>query len=316
MQANALIADIGGTNARFAVYNNITGETEQVKWFNIAEFNDFSNIINLYLDSSNIQYIQKAVFAVAGVIKNNHVDLTNINISINSDYIKRQYGFNLKLLNDFEAAAWGVIALKTTDIEQINGNKPVTDGIKAILGAGTGLGEAIIVPFKTGYRIIPSEGGHSDLSSFNDIEFSLVKKIFNEFGHASMEHILSGNGILRIFHHLCEKNNLQYEINDPSQITKNAFFEKNDIFEETMKIFCKIYGREAGNLALKTLARGGIYIAGGIVNKICPMLIKWGFLEGFLEKGRMKPLMNEIPVFVVKREDLGLLGCGAFSANN
>jgi len=317
MSANILIADIGGTNARLAVFNVKNLEIESIKWFKVAEFNDFCSIINIYLNSLHSKDIQKVVFAVAGVIKENHVDLTNINISINGNYIKNQFGFkDVKLLNDFEAAAWGVLALKESDIEQINGIKPVYNGIKAILGAGTGLGEAIIVPFKSGYRIIPSEGGHTDLASFNDFEFSLTEKIYKEFGHASMEHILSGSGILRIFTHLCEKNNLHYEINDPSQITTNAFWEKGDVFEETMRFFCRIYGRETGNLALKAVPRGGIYIAGGIVNKIHPYLIKWGFLEGFLEKGRMKPLMEEIPVFIVKREDLGLLGCGAFSVNN
>jgi glucokinase len=313
-----LIADIGGTNVRFAVYNNSSCRIENLQWFKMSEFSEFSHIITLYFNQFIDQAIQKAVFAVAGTIKNNHVDLTNINISINASSIKDKFGFSdVKLLNDFEAAAWGVLALKESDVEQINGNKAVPHGIKAILGAGTGLGEAIIIPLNNnGYRIISSEGGHCDLSAFNDMEYSLVEKIYKEFGHASMEHVLSGKGILRIFHHLCEKNNLHYEINDPSQITENAFLEKNDIFEDTMRFFCRIYGRETGNLALKSLSKGGVYIAGGIVNKIYPMLIKWGFLEGFLEKGRMKPLMQEIPVFVVKREDLGLLGCGAFSVNN
>jgi glucokinase len=316
-----LAGDIGGTNARLAII-----ERDKIifeKHYPSRGFDKFEDVFAVFVEDAPEPVPSYACMAVAGVVEGNRVEATNIPWTIDGNELKKRFGLKtIHLINDFEAIAWGITVLHRDHLVQIGGGKPISDSPKAILGAGTGLGQAILVPCNKGYRVLPTEGGHVDFAPRNEKEIGLLRYLMNEFSHVSIERILSGPGLVHIYEFLLEERGSKegilfkqsvHENDQAAYITRHAVQGTDELCQQTVRMFCSIYGAEAGNLALKCLATGGVYVAGGIAPKILPILSEGGFRQAFESKGRMEKVLKHIPTYVVISPQPGLLGA-AFMA--
>jgi glucokinase len=311
-----IAGDIGGTNARFAII-----ERDKIffeKHYPSRDFDKFEDVFAVFVKDAPEPVPSCACMAVAGVVEGNRVEATNIPWTIDGNDLKKRFGLEtLRLINDFEAVAWGITVLHRDQLVQIGGGKPISDGPKAVLGAGTGLGQAILVPCNKGYRVLPTEGGHVDFAPRNEKEIELLRYLMKEFPHVSVERILSGPGLVHIYEFLLEDQNYKKSVftkqsapekDKAAHITQQAVQGTDELCRQAVSMFCSIYGAEAGNLALKCLATGGVYVAGGIAPKILPILSEGGFRHAFEAKGRMEKVLKYIPTYVVISPQLGLLG--------
>ena len=311
-----LAGDIGGTNARFAIIEGNTIIFE--RHYPSRDFDKFEDVFAVFVEDAPEPVPSHTCMAVAGVVEGNRVEATNIPWTIDGHDLKERFGLEtLRLINDFEAAAWGITVLHRDHLVQIGGGKPISDGPKAMLGAGTGLGQAILVPCNEGYRVLPTEGGHVDFAPRDEKEIELLRYLMKEFPHVSVERILSGPGLVHIYEFLLEEQDSRegiffkqsvHEKDQAAFITKHALQGTDELCQRAVRMFCSIYGAEAGNLALKCLSTGGVYVAGGIAPKILPILSEGGFRQAFESKGRMEKVLKHIPTYIVTSPQLGLLG--------
>ena len=309
-----LVGDIGGTNTRLAIFQD--GKILYERTYPSQGIKSLAECITGYLNESVIPIPHRACLAAAGVIEDNRLQSVNLSWDIDGEQVARSTGLKfVKFVNDFEAAAWGTTLLKPGDLIQIGGESPRTDGPRAILGAGTGLGEAIIIPLPSGgIKVLSTEGGHTDLAPSDDTGIRLLAYLMKKFGHVSVERAVSGPGLINIYDFLSSENGHKIgQMHDSVLITKSALEEKDAICTEALRLFSKIFGSESGNLALKCLATGGVYIGGGIAPNILPFLTDGGFRKAFESKGRLSYVLERIPLFVVMEPSLGLLGAGVMA---
>ena len=302
--ALTIVADIGGTNSRLAQYAN--RDLEAVRIWPSSEFKSFEALLKTYLrerglDSNKVNCLS---IGVAGTVEDGVARGVNLPWTIDAKALKEEMGARVYLLNDFEAAAWGVTALKKEELFELGGVRP-REGTRCVLGAGTGLGEAIIVSCETkGFHILPTEGGHTDFAPMDEDEWGLYRFLQKRFGHVSVERVVSGPGIQHMYEYF------KGEVITPKEVVERALVKGEDAALKCMRLFIRAYAREAADLALKTLAFGGVYIAGGIAPKIKEAFLVLGFRGFFEDKGRMKKVLKEIPVFICLHPYLGLLGAG------
>jgi glucokinase len=266
-----------------------------------------------------------ACFGVPGPVLNNTCRTTNIPWTIEGDKLDDFLHIpQVRLLNDLEATGYGLQLLRPDEIEDLNPDapSPPPDGTRALLAAGTGLGESLILWTGKEYQICPSEGGHADFAPNNDLEIELLRYLRTSYLHVSYERVLSGPGLHRIYQFLrdTQKNEPTWfaEIiptGDPATLIAQAGLEgKPDICKNALQLFVSIYGAEAGNMALKSLAMGGVYLGGGIAPKILPALQNGTLMKSFLAKGRYKRLLSKIPVRVILNPHTALLGAASVAA--
>ncbi len=307
-----LAGDIGGTNARLAVVE--AGQVLLERIYPSKDFTDFLSLLHHFFSETGISVPERACFGVAGVVHNSVVVGTNLAWEIDADQVKRRLRLRkVCLINDFAAAALGILETGPEWLEKIGPGESEKNGNKAVLGPGTGLGEAILVASGNGkYDVVATEGGHCDFAPTDQNQVRLLEYLWRQYGHASCERVLSGPGLANIYNFLLlENGEVVPAAAQPADITKAAMQGDDNVAVEALDTFCRILGAEAGNLALKCLARGGVYIAGGIAPRIVDFLKKGAFRSGFENKGRMKALLETIPTYVVTNKDLGLLGAAA-----
>ncbi|MEJ2590873.1 MAG: glucokinase [Candidatus Thiodiazotropha sp.] len=323
-----LAGDIGGTNTRLTVYDfsapqHFTALREKV--FPSAEHDSLASILRCFLDSpSPEERIERACFGIAGPVIGQVCEATNLPWRVAADTIRDTFGFNqVWLLNDLEANAWGIEALPPQDLFLLNPGNPQATGNRAIISAGTGLGEAGIYWDGSRYRPFSSEGGHGDFSPANPLEFALHQWLAERYGHVSWERLVSGPGLENLYtfllHHRGETSPdwLAQRIAEQGMapaVSQTALEEGDPLCVEALDLFIHLYGREAGNHALKLMAGGGVYLGGGIAPRILPRLQQGGFLRGFFDKGRMRPLLEAMPVRVILNDKAALLGSARFAS--
>jgi len=276
--------------------------------------------------SSSIESpLTAACFGVPGPVLNNTCRTTNIPWTIEGDKLAEFLNIpQVRLVNDLEATGYGLQLLRPDEIEDLNPNapSPPAHGTRALLAAGTGLGESLIVWTGKDFQICPSEGGHADFAPNNDLEIELLRYIRTSYLHVSYERVLSGPGLHLIYQFLrdTQKNEPTWfaeklPTGDPGTLIAEAGLEgKPDICKNALQLFVSIYGAEAGNMALKTLAMGGVYLGGGIAPKILPALQDGTLMKAFLAKGRYKRLLGKIPVRVILNPHTALLGAASVAA--
>ncbi|MEL6939917.1 MAG: glucokinase [Cyanobacteria bacterium J06598_1] len=280
-----------------------------------------------------------ACFAIAGPIVDNTCQLTNLSWFLRSEFLSGTLEIkNVQLINDFEAIGYGVLGLKPDDIYELQAGEPSETSPKAVLGAGTGLGQGFLLPSNGEYQVFPSEGGHVDFAPQSELEFQLRKYLLEKhcISRVSEERVVSGMGIISIYQFLRDRQyaNESAEIGqamdvwerqagkrdkiaDPASIISKAATEKTDLLsQKTMEIFIRAYGSEAGNISLKFLPRGGLYIAGGVTAKNLPLMKGGEFMFAFGNKGRVSHLLDKIPVRVVVNQSVGLIGAALKAARN
>jgi glucokinase len=319
-----LVGDIGGTNTRLAIINIVKGR------FNFLAEEKFSSREEPSLESTLRKFLStplppiiRACFGVAGPVRFGRCEATNLPWVIDAQEISRQLKLpKVSLINDLEANAYGIAALDAKDFETLNQGIADAQGNRAVISAGTGLGEASLFWDGTEYRTFASEGGHSDFAPRNHVEMDLLNYLLKRHSRVSIERIISGRGLLSIYQFLKDTRKAQEpawlsdqmrQQDPPAVISRNALEGKNSLCMDALDLFVSLYGAEAGNMALKVMATGGVFLGGGIAPKIIAKLKEPIFMNAFTAKGRMKPLLQTFPVHVIINPKAALFGAARYA---
>ncbi|MBN1552951.1 glucokinase [bacterium] len=316
---NILVGDIGGTQTRLALVRSSRQslEIENLKIFKNSQFASLETVLERFL-TKDFNTVQSACFGIAGPVIGNRCITPNLEWEVDGYRLARHLDISRTfLLNDLQATALGIFELKPSDFMVLQEGKPDPSGNAALIAAGTGLGEAGIHRIGDDLHPFPSEGGHTDFSPQNQVEMNLSLYLAARYNHVSWERVVSGQGILNIYSFIRDGSTEdepvwlreQFEKIDPAAAISKAAEEKTDtVCAAAMDLFLSLYGAEAGNVALKFLATSGLFVGGGIAPKIQPLLASSDFMKSFLNKGRMKPLLQDVPVKVILNESTPLLG--------
>lgn len=303
-----LLADIGGTNARFALWQD--GAIAQFRSLPVADFPGIAPAIKAYLDAlSDRPVIRQALLAVAGPVVGNRCALTNSPWIVEGALIERDFGIRrVAVYNDLEAVAWAISGLGPDDYVALGGGLAVPRAPQLIIAPGTGLG---VAAWLSEGLALPSEGGHASFAPENAAEDSLLRALRQTHGHVSLERLISGPGLVEIYRILVASDGAAPAFTTAAEITAAAMAGSCDISVRTLEHFCAVLGSVAGNLALTFGARGGVYIAGGIAPRMLPFLARSGFRQRFAAKGRLTEWLAHIPTRVIQRPEVALLGLQA-----
>ncbi len=339
-----LAGDIGGTKTILRWLEANDSEDLTVRYemvYPSQQYDDLVPMVNLFLQEAAQKTQtkpepQRACFAIAGPVVGGTSELTNLGWKLSETRLSQ--ALNLKqvtLINDFAAIGYGIPGLAPQDLSDLQAGEAVPTAPIAVIGAGTGLGQCFVIPQANGRsRVFPTEGGHADFAPRTALEFRLLEYIQESRGlsHVSAERIVSGQGVVAFYQFLRDRESMaedpsvaqvirswetaeEYsdEQPDPGATIAQAA-PTNSLCERTMALFCEAYGAETGNLALKLLAYGGVYLAGGIAAKNIDRLSNGGFITAFCNKGRMEPLLKRMPVQVILNQQVGLIGAGLYAA--
>lgn len=337
-----LVGDLGGTKTILALYKHHKDKPKsrlqclKKKCFASADFKNFTSLLADFLasakeeNSGNIN-IDKVCFGVAGPVVNDMCTTTHLNWILKKSEIAAQtYAKNVYLLNDLEATAWGVLDLPNSDFVTLNSASKKNQADKnqshiAVLAAGTGLGEVLIMRSNNGYHVLATEGGHADFAPRNELEIGLLQYLMRLHPeHVSYERVVCGQGLVNIYQFLASIDyapinpaiTSRLNTEDPAAVIATAATLKNEpLCLKALDMFCTIYGAEAGNLALKCLPKGGIILAGGMAAKNLSTLQNGSFLQGYLAKGRYQSMLQDFTVKVCLNAEVGLLGAAGFVVN-
>ena len=314
-----LAGDVGGTNTRLALVqatdDGLIILVEEI--FPSRETAGLEAALAGFLDLHPCQ-LTACTLGIAGPVRNGRCEATNLPWLVDAGSLARRLGLKrVELINDLEANAYGIGALQKRDFVVLHPGAPNATGNMAVISAGTGLGEAGMFWDGSTHRPFATEGGHTDFAPRNPLEMELLEYCMRRYGRVSYERLVSGPGLVNIYQFLRDTGKAEepswlaeeMRRGDPAAaITMWALEEKSPICEQTLEIFVSLYGAEAGNLALKVLATGGVVLGGGIAPKIVSKLQEPGFLNAFTAKGRMSPLLQAMPVRVIMNPKTGLLG--------
>ena len=321
-----LAGDIGGTNTRLAFYELKNERLKQIAIdvYPSDEHDSLKEIVSLFMKQHSSQ-IDAACFGIAGPIKDGKATLSNLSWDVDSQVLADELKLDqVQLINDLEANAYGIAGLEPDDFVTLHEGTHDPIGNAALISAGTGLGEAGLFWDGRCFKPFASEGGHADFAPRNEIEMDMLTHMMKSHDHVSYERFLSGPGLANIYDFLVETGReeepgwLREELaeNDRSAtISKTGLEERADVCVKALDMFVSIYASEAANLALKLLATGGVFIGGGIAPKIIEKLKEPAFLDSFFAKGRMAPILHDIPVKVIMADQTALLGAGRVAAS-
>jgi len=324
-----IAGDIGGTKTVLALYERTTEGLHQnaERAFASADYGSLEAILDEFLRDHREVRLDNACFGIPGAIIEGRVHTTNLSWNVSEPGLETALKCRVRLLNDLQATAFGVRYLAPEELEVLNhGSMPRPRGNIAVIAAGTGLGEAFLCWDGSQHHPMASEGGHADFAPRNEREIELLRYLQRHFGsHVSNERLLSGPGFYNIYCFLRdsgfapEPNWLKDELaagGDHSAIISEAGLAgKSALCQETLEMFASIYGAEAGNVALRCLALGGVFIAGGIAPKLIKVLRNGKFMEAFVDKGRMGGVLKEIEVSVALNPHAPLIGAAHFALN-
>jgi glucokinase len=318
-----LAGDVGGTKVHLALYDFINGKLSHVRdeRYPAKDYSGLEEIVRIFLGAERVS---SACFGVPGPVRDGRLRLTNLPWTLDS----RELSHSLKidhvfLINDLEANGYGVAELSADQIFTISEGDPSQIGNRALIAAGTGLGEGILVWDGKQHFPMPSEGGHSDYAPRNEDEIDLLRFLQQKYqGRISFERVVSGMGFTNIYEFLRDVRGMEepawlaerMAAEDPNAvITELALASKSEICVKTLDMFVSAYGAEAGNLALKVLSIGGLYIGGGLGPRIVEKLKDGTFMKAFTDKGRLSQLLVNMPVRLILESRAALLGAAAYA---
>jgi glucokinase len=305
--APRLIADIGGTNARFGLLAD--GQRHDELVLACADYPDIVTAVEHYLSTVGAARPAEAAMAIAGPITGDIVRMTNHVWQFSASQTRERLGLRrLIILNDFTALAMSLRHLPAESLEQIGGGRAVADNPIAVIGPGTGLGVSGLIP--TGPHWIPlqGEGGHVTLAVMNEREVAVLKQLHQRFSHVSAERVLSGPGLVNLYEALCGVEGMVPQTLTPPEVTRRAQEASCRICLEAVNIFCALLGTMAGNLVLTLGALGGVYVGGGIVPSLGRSFTSSPFRNRFEDKGRYADYLARVPTFVIRAELPALIG--------
>jgi glucokinase len=352
MASTLLAGDIGGTKTIVRLVEVPPPGASQAhpaqtvlheEIFASSGFPDLVPLIQHFLRTAaarlgTVPSVSKACFAVAGPVVDSTSELSNLGWSLSCERLARELGIaRVQLINDFAAVGYGIQALMPGDMVTLQEGVPDRQAPVAFIGAGTGLGEGFLAPLPGGgYRVFPSEGSHADFAPRSHLEFQLLNYLRerHQITRVSSERVVSGMGIVSIYqffrdqlpqqesaalaqhYHTWQQElgKAEKTIDLSAEISRAALTGKDYLCTQTLNLFVEAYGAEAGNLCLKLLPYGGLYVAGGIAAKILPLLQAGNFMQAFCDKGRMSAQMAKFPVHVVLNPRVGLMGAATCAA--
>ena len=304
-----LAADIGGTSTRLRLVHG--DGTLDEKDYSSQDYPDLNSILEHFLKANSGIELQAACLAVAGPVRDGKARVTNLPWEVYESRISEDFAIpQVRIINDFEAIGYALAILQPDDFYELQVGSPDSVGTRALIGAGTGLGVAIVTRCGEGWQVLPGEGGHVDFAPRTTEQQALLDYLLEQNARVSVEMLLSGPGLERIYEFICTQDGL-----DPSSarrtaesVSSTALLGRDPLAVKALDIFVEIYGAQAGNLALTSLATGGVFIAGGIAPKILSVLKRGEFIERFSDKPPMSDLLHSMPVRVVLNTRSGLLG--------
>lgn len=316
-----LIADIGGTHARFALAHSSTPWFSHTQTLQCGHYASIYDAINRYLTDQNIQTIGAICFAVAGSILDGSMSFLNNNWFTNEKELQKRYNVSTaRLLNDFEAIAYALPTLAKQDLMVVQSPRHTTQnfahkesGTFAILGPGSGLGVAGVKMTRNNRVSLASEGGHVGFAPNTRLQTDVLKYLQTKFDRVSNERLLSGPGLVNIYEALCQHEGLMCEPLNAAEIARKANSGNDKICARTLGVFFEVLGQVAGDVALTFGAYNGVYIAGGICQRHPQQLQDSKFRSGFENKGRYREIMQTIPTYLIRHENPGLLGASVYA---
>jgi len=320
-----LAGDIGGTKTLLQLADIVVGTRYDVifeKRYISADWENLTPMVQDFMQAAAQAAdfkIRAACFGIAGAVNGRNARTTNLPWVISADDMERDCGIaNIRLINDFQSVGYGIEVLSDEDVVALNQGAEVYRGTRVIIGAGTGLGQSLLVWQGNHFEVVASEGGHADFAPTDAEQVGLLEYMQQQFGRCTWERIVSGTGIRNIHNYMLETYPGEESSaltkarsnGDPSAAISIAATNGSDpLAMRSMDLFCKLYGAQTGNLALTGLATGGVYIAGGVAPRIIEMLKNGLFMEGFMNKEeRMQGYLKAMPVRVVVNAKVGLMG--------
>ncbi len=343
-----LAGDIGGTKTILRLVDDHDGEQHLLHQQRYASpsYPSLDPIVQDFLTQAQ-QTLDRdpspsaACFAIAGPVVNQRAKLTNLPWQLDAQQLEQSLKIaKVELINDFSAVGYGCINLPAEDLHTLQAGERQEHGPIAVIGAGTGLGQGYLIWGGDHYHVYPSEGGHADFAPRSELEFGLLTYLQKRYGRISVERVVSGQGIVSIYQYLRDSDyastldpasgSSQSELGqavqtwesqpegektlDPAAMISEAALNHSDpLAEKTMEMFVSLYGSEVGNLGLKLLSTGGIYVAGGIAAKILPLLQSGPFLDSLLDKGRLSSVLKMMPIQIVQNTEVGLIGAASYA---
>jgi glucokinase len=315
-----LLADIGGTYARFALEIG-PGEFTQMASLRCADHADFHAAVRAYLEGlswseAGAQQIAHAAIAIANPVEGDQVRMTNYHWKFSIDEMRQRLGLDtLVVVNDFTALAMALPRLAESDVRQVGGGVPKRPNVIGLLGAGTGLGVSGLIPAGEGWIALGTEGGHTNFGPRDEREMDILKFAWKTLDHVSYERLISGPGLELIYRALAERNGVQAEALHGPAITQRALEHGDALCLETLEVFCGLLGTAAANLAVTLGAMGGVYIGGGIVPRLGEYFDRSPFRARFEDKGRFHDYVAAIPTYVITAEHATFKGASAILEN-
>jgi glucokinase len=314
-----LAGDVGGTKTRLALYEAGPGRLRGTAEREVAsaDYGSLAEIVGEFAGDVGTR-CERACFGIAGPVRGRRATTTNLPWTIDADELEGELGIpRVRLVNDLEATAWGVGELAPDALLTLQPGREVAGGNRAVIAAGTGLGEAGMTWDGARYRPFATEGGHAGFAPGTDLEDALLRWLRTRHGHVSWERVLSGPGLVELYDFLLEDRGVEkpaalaraMAAGDPAAEIVRASRERAcGVCPHVVELWVRLYGAEAGDLALKMMATGGLYVGGGIAPKILPELRSGGLLATFADKGRMRTLLEAMPVRIILDDRAALLG--------
>jgi glucokinase len=321
-----LAGDVGGTKSLLQLAGLRQGRPVAVleRRYLAADFADFAAMLQRFLDECRAQRgrglrLARACFGAAGPASENRIRMTNLPWCLDAAAIAARFGIgSVRVVNDFEAAAAGIAALTPGDSQALQPGLPLAQAARVVIGAGTGLGVAYALPRRGGWRVVAGEGGHVGFAPADEEQMRLWRALHLQLGRVSVEHVVSGAGLVRIYEFLRAEQAAgagePAPGADAAAISRLALEQNDALACRALDLFIACYGAAAGDHALAVMARGGVYIAGGIARRIFSRLAAGGFVAAFNAKGAHAQLNRAMPVHVITTERLGLLGAALIAA--
>lgn len=318
-----LVADIGGTNARFGLVEQAIN-TSKINYvaskqitLKCSEYPGMGSMIKACCTKLGIDIPEYACLAIAGPIENGFAQMTNLEWKFSIDELRDQLGMKtLHVINDFAALAYATPFLQESEIKTLYAANSNPDAPIVVMGPGTGFGMAQLVPDDGHWKIIPTEGGHASFAPTNEKEMAIKSFLMKEQAHVSVENILSGGGLVNIYRGLAHAAGVEAQKFSPAEVSTKGLANEDALCREAVLTFCSVLGAVAGDKALSTGARGGVVIGGGITPKLMSLLPESKFLKCYKNKGPMSGYVSDISIKVIVNDTAALVGSAAWLIHN
>lgn len=326
-QLHLLVADIGGTNARFGLVEPGQGPDQsnpqagflanhQIT-LKCAEHTGIAAMAKAYCEQLGIAIPAYACLAVAGPIEEGQVKMTNLDWSVSIEEMRQELGMKaLYVINDFAALAYATPFLKPHELHSLRTGKADPEAAMVVMGPGTGFGMAALVPVNNDWKILPTEGGHCSFAPINDKELAIRQFAAQSQSHVSIEDLISGRGLVTIYKALCHRTNKTAEDLTPADVSTRAIANTDAVCRDALESFCLMLGSIAGDKALSLGAKGGVFLGGGIIPKIADFIRNTDLLTRFTQKGPMSGYLEDIPIGIIVNDKAALVGTAAWLVNH